>query len=30
VRGFGPITRENRLILMEWTAEAILLIFTGV
>jgi len=31
VQGFGPITRENRLILtMEWVAEAILLIFTGV
>jgi hypothetical protein len=31
VHGFGPITRENRLVLtMEWIAEAILLIFTGV
>ena len=31
VRGFGSITRENRLILMmEWIAEAILLVFTGV
>jgi hypothetical protein len=30
VRGFGTITRDNRLILtMEWIAEAILLIFTG-
>ena len=31
VRGFGSITHENRLILMmEWIAEAILLISTGV
>ena len=31
VDGFGPITRENRLVLtMEWIAEAILLIFIGV
>ena len=31
VQGFGPITRDNRRILtMEWVAEAILLIFTGV
>ena len=30
VQGFGPITRDNRLILtMEWIAEAILLIFAG-
>src|SRR5581483_11452134 len=30
VQGFGPITRDNRLILtMEWIAEAILLTFTG-
>jgi hypothetical protein len=31
VQAFGPITADNRLILtMEWVAEAILLIFTGV
>ena len=31
VRGFGSITRDNRLVLtMEWIAEAILLIFVGV
>ena len=31
VHGFGGITRDNQLILtMEWIAEAILLIFTGV
>ena len=31
VQGFGPITPDNRLVLtMEWVAEAILLIFTGV
>lgn len=31
LQGFGPITPDNRLILtMEWLAEAILLIFTGV
>jgi hypothetical protein len=31
VHGFGPITPDNRLILMmEWVAEAIMLIFTGV
>jgi hypothetical protein len=30
VQGFGPISRDNRLVLtMEWIAEAILLIFTG-
>ena len=31
IHGFGTITRDNRLVLtMEWIAEAILLIFTGV
>ena len=31
VRGFEPLTSDNRRILtMEWIAEAILLIFTGV
>jgi hypothetical protein len=31
VRSFGQISRDNKLILMmEWIAEAILLIFTGV
>lgn len=30
VRGFGSITRDNRLVLtMEWITEAILLVFTG-
>ena len=30
VRSFGPISRDNQLILtMEWLAEAFLLIFTG-
>jgi len=31
VQGFGPISRDNQLILtMEWLSEAVLLIFTGV
>lgn len=30
VRGFGDITRDNKLVLtMEWISEAFLLIFTG-
>jgi hypothetical protein len=30
VSGFGPIAHDNRLVLtMEWLAEAVLLIFTG-